>query len=980
MNEIHHVFDEQLTTEQRDAATDDAAEILTLACAGSGKSRTLGYRIAWLLSNGVQASEIVAFTFTDKAAESIKLQVKRALEAVGIDPIVIGRMYIGTIHSYCYDLLSRMDAKYRQFDVLDDNRFVLYLTSRYPELNLNTLRQFHNARYFQTTKEVSNAWKTANDELLDLDDIEAAEPNIGGVLRLLHELLERDEFIDFSLMIRLVVDALEQGDPDALQATQGLRHLLVDEYQDVNHAQERLIQVLHDGSESLFVVGDDDQSIYAWRGADVNNILTFQDRYPGARRHTLPENFRSSPAIVHSSEQLVAQVLGPLRIEKNAHSEQPPGSRDYRIHLFEDRPEEANWVVGRLESLLETAYVEDWRSGDPHTRGLTPADFAILMRSTRGQEQTGDPHHAAFTQLLDDREIPYTLEAGGGVFSRPQTDVLRRTFELLRNGNPSRDDVEQHYADYVLPVFPNSDVESLFATLADWGRRIHAPVGGVRQRLYPQQLVHSLLDAFSIADSGLHETEWQDIGVFSRIMQDVESVYLSIDSSERFREILNFLGNVADSGYDASVVDVLQRPDAVTVSTVHKMKGLEFPVVFLVDAEQGRFPLRKRNYDGWLPVALLQAAIERGRYQSTIEEEVRLFYTALTRAERYLYVTGSRNLPGGRNVRRLSNFALRLEHDEITNEPDGLPEGLQPHGRVRRVEEEDIVPTSYSDIRYYLRCPQDYRLRKIFGFSPPITEMFGFGQTIHATVGKLHAQYPGAAPSTAEAQHVSDDMFHMKHVAPSGDPLGRPGPYERAKNRAREIVSQYADAYADDFMHQRVVEQRFEIPVEQAVISGTIDLLLREDPTGTVLEATVIDFKTMEGGPDPEENERLEWTDLALQVQLYARAANDVLGENTRTGAVHLLRDNQRVEVPVDDGAVAAAIENVEWAVDRIIEHDFPMRPHPVKCGECDFRALCPKVPQVFTGGAEPPPLHLFTDGLEERVRAFSEFDGGDYG
>ena len=420
MNEMHQVFNERLTAEQRDAATDDAAEILTLACAGSGKSRTLGYRIAWLLVNGVQASEIVAFTFTDKAAESIKLQVKRALEAVGIDPIVIGRMYIGTIHSYCYDLLSRMDAKYRQFDVLDDNRFVLYLTSRYPQLNLSALRRARNAGYFQTTREVSNAWKTANDELLDLADIETAEPQIGRVIQGLQQLLDRDQFIDFSLMIRLVVEALERDDPDALQATQSLRHLLVDEYQDVNHAQERLIQLLHDGSESLFVVGDDDQAIYAWRGADVSNILTFQDRYPDASRHTLPENFRSSPAIVHSSEHLIAQVLGPLRIEKNARSEEPPGSRDYRIHLFEDQPEEADWVVGRLERLLETAYIEDWRSGVPHIRGLTPADFAILMRSTRGQEQTGEPHHAAFTPIVGRSGDP--VHAGswrGRIFSPP---------------------------------------------------------------------------------------------------------------------------------------------------------------------------------------------------------------------------------------------------------------------------------------------------------------------------------------------------------------------------------------------------------------------------------------------------------------------------------------------------------------------------------------------------------------------------------
>ena len=974
MNDIQRVFNEQLTPEQRDAAIDDAAEILTLACAGSGKSRTLGYRITWLLANGVQASEIVAFTFTDKAAESIKLQVKRALEAVGIDPIVIGRMYIGTIHSYCYDLLSRMDAQYGQYDVLDDNRLVLYLTSRYPQLGLGALRRFHNAGFFQTTKEVSNAWKTANDELLNLDDIETEEPNIGGVLKALEQLLRRDQFIDFSLMIRLAVEAIERGDPDALRATQDLRHLLVDEYQDVNRAQERLIQLLHEGSESLFAVGDDDQAIYAWRGADVSNILTFHERYPGASRHTLPENFRSSPAIVHSSEQLAADVLGARRIEKNARAEEPPGSRDYRVLLFDDRPHESEWVVGRVRLLLETAYLEDWRAGDPQTRGLTPADFAILMRSTRGLEQSGEPHHAAFTQLLDALDIPYTLEAGGGVFSRLQTAVLRQTFELLRDGNPSREVVTLHHNDHVLPVFPNADFDRLSAVLADWGRRIHAPQGGVRQRLYPQMLVHALLDAFRVADSDFHETEWQDMGVFSRIMQDVEAVYLSIDSAERFAGILNFLGNVADSGYDASVVDVLQRPDAVTVSTVHKMKGLEFPVVFLVDAEQGRFPLRRRKYNGWLPDTLLEDAIGRGRYQSTAEEEVRLFYTAVTRAERYLYVTGSRNLPDGRSVRRLSDFALRLQDGEISDDPEGLPENLQQQQGKRRVQEEDIVPTSYSDVRYYLRCPQDYRLRKLFGFSPPITEMFGFGQTVHATLGRLHALYPGSAPSLEEAQGVADDTFHMKHVAPSTDPEERPGPYEQAKNRAREIVAEYAASYANDFMHQRVVEQAFEIPVEHAVISGTIDLLLREDTDGNILEATVIDFKTMEGGPEPEENERLQWTDLALQVQLYAKAANEVLGENARTGAVHLLRDNQRVEVPVDDDAVSAAVQNVEWAVDRIIDHDFPMRPHPNKCGECDFRALCPKVPEEFDGGIEPPPLHLFTDGREQMALAFSEF------
>jgi len=136
-----------LTPRQRDAAMDPAKEVLCLACAGSGKSRTLAYRVARLIVEGEEPSSIVAFTFTDKAAESIKQQVSKALSATGLDPKILGAMYIGTIHSYCREVLCRMDARYRQFDVLDDNRLKLYLISRYySDLHLNQLQEFRNAK------------------------------------------------------------------------------------------------------------------------------------------------------------------------------------------------------------------------------------------------------------------------------------------------------------------------------------------------------------------------------------------------------------------------------------------------------------------------------------------------------------------------------------------------------------------------------------------------------------------------------------------------------------------------------------------------------------------------------------------------------------------------------------------------------------------------------------------------------------------
>src|SRR5690606_15727205 len=162
---------------------DPAQEVLCLACAGSGKSRTLAYRIARLLAEGEPPEGIVAFTFTEKAAESIKRRVSQALSAAGLDPTVLGAMYIGTIHSYCQHVLGKIDVTYRQYDVLDENRLKLYLISRYGRLGLQHFRNRARGKsYFDTIKQVSDAWKTANDELLDFAAVAQEDPDLGGLL------------------------------------------------------------------------------------------------------------------------------------------------------------------------------------------------------------------------------------------------------------------------------------------------------------------------------------------------------------------------------------------------------------------------------------------------------------------------------------------------------------------------------------------------------------------------------------------------------------------------------------------------------------------------------------------------------------------------------------------------------------------------------------------------------------------------------
>jgi len=969
MPNIDNILRENLTPEQYAAAVDSTNEILCLACAGSGKSRTLAYRIARLIAEGSDPKSIVAFTFTEKAAEFIKRRVAEALSIAELPATYVGAMYIGTIHSYCQYLLGQMDARYRQFEVLDENGLKLYLQSRFYPIGLNTIQANRGARYYKTIAKVAEAWNTANDELIDIADISTRDPVLGTVLNNLRANLERDQFIDFSLMIKLVVDAIYRNDRRLNTVLSNLEHLMVDEYQDINPGQEALIRGLHERSDILLVVGDDDQEIYGWRGADVNNILTFEQRHPNCTTHTLSENFRSTNAIVQSADAFITAELSASRIDKNPFSHSDGNVRDYRSLWFDTREGEGEWVARRINDLLGTKYIDS----DGTERGLTPGDFAILIRSIRRawNQNNLPPKHYEFTQALIRHGIDYTVDAEGGIFERPHAIVIRDTFELLRNPAPNRQTVQDHFNQNVLPHFPDAELNKLISIISDWNLKIHTPPGGARRKVYLQEFLHEVLNAFGLHRTNFNDIVLRDLGVFSNIILDVEKVYVSIDSAGRYKNILNFLQNVAETGYDVSTLDLIVKPDAVTVSTVHKMKGLEFPVVFIVDVVNGRFPKNRSNYNGWLPVEVMQNAIDRGAYGTSRIDEARLFYTAMTRGERFLYVTGSSEQPDTQRPKQPSVFKQRLQHQELTDSTDGLPENHETTSQKRRFDETD-VPTSYTQIKDYLNCPQKYKYRQHYGFSPPVPELFGFGLTTHTAIGRLHQGFPNAAPSGEQAEEVARETFHLKHIFESKNPESNPGPYERAKDKTVEIVRQYAENFTEDFTQVREVEARFEIKAENALISGTIDLLLNEDDKGNILDAKVIDFKSIKS---PDDDGELDWIDLSLQVQLYAHAAKEILGENAKTGAVHLLRDNKRIEIPITKEAVDAAIENIEWAVEKILDDDFPMRPSKDKCESCDFKLLCSQNSQNFKSNFIPPAIHIPTKKGTSVVKAFSDFD-----
>lgn len=944
--EIQNLLKSSLTIDQYNAVVDESKNILCLACAGSGKSRTLAYKISYLIARGENPESIVAFTFTEKAAESIKRRVAEALRKLNLPENYIGAMFIGTLDSFCQKLLGSINASYRQYDVLDQNGLVLFLMSRARELGIT-----QGKGYFARIKEIANAWQTANNENIKLNEIQKYDTLLHSQLKMLANTLLSDGYMDFSYAVKLAVDELSNFSKKEGTCIEKYKYLFVDEYQDINPIQEEFIKTFSNFLDMLFVVGDDDQSIYGWRGANVQNILTFKDRYCNVSIHQLLINFRSTKAIVETANSFIESTLNYERLPKEIRSNNDGNIQDLRKLWFETREEEANWIAERIKSLIGTTYVEYNSDGSEKLRrGLTYNDFAILLRSIHNSN--GDNRDVQFVNALKERGIPYKTTGEGGIFDRQYAQVILEIMELLRSETNNRAGAETLFDSKVVLVFPCANKTKYFAVLQHWYNQIYAPTEGARRKVYPQQFLHDICDALMLRDMQ-DETALRDLGLFSRIILDVEQTYVSIDSPWRYREMLNYFQNVAQNSYELESIDYLTKDNAVNVSTIHKVKGLEFPVVFVADLVSQRFPGKSDHYRGVLPEVLMQSAMERGAYGNRVEDEARLFYTAVTRAERVLYLSGSSKQPDLIRIKQRSQFIINLTHESMRDDfqLDDLTDKIEEKSRF----DESNFPTDYSSVKNYLICPYSYKLSTIYGYNAAVPELFGFGKTSHTTLERLHQIFKDSAPSAEDVDRIVEETFMLKHVFPSTDPINRPGSFERAKELLKRILKDYSAHYTMDFGRLKQDEARFEISLDDALVTGAIDLLLQEDPARGVTTADVIDFKTME---TPNNYTEYDWRDMSIQVQLYSKAAKEIMGEDVETGYIHTLKDNKRTAIPVDDESVNNAIKTIEWAIKGILASDFPQRACEESCSKCDFKSLCAKRRETFKIMERPPKIN----------------------
>ncbi len=631
-----------LNDKQREAASYDKGPILVIAGAGTGKTRVLTHRTAYLIESGkAMPWEILAITFTNKAADEMKERIGQLID------YSIDKMWIGTFHSICVRILRRFIDRIgydKNFVIYDTDDQKIVIRDCIKELNLDT--KTYNLSSIKSLISNEKNRRNTPDEYINDNYINFINRNKGEVYALYEKKLKASNALDFDDLIVKTLELLEKNE-DILELYQErFKYILVDEYQDTNNVQYNLIRILgkkKNGESNVFVVGDEDQSIYGWRGADISNILNFENDFKGAEIVKLEKNYRSTDVILNAANGVIKNNC--QRKGKNLYTEFKDGNL---IRILETDNE-------RDEAFTTAALIRKDHTG----KNIDYSDIAILYR-TNAQSR-------ALEEGLIREGIPYKIVGGVKFYDRKEIKDIMAYLRLVLNQkddvsfdriiNVPRRKLGQKAIDAISNYAEFNGV-SKFEACFDFDTMELMPsakksIGSfveILEILMIKKDVMSLSEFITdvIENTGLKDMFLQDDTVEGRSRVENIDEFLSAakDFEERYIDntVEDFLAHIS---LLADIDKTDSAKDVVTMMTVHSAKGLEFDTVFIAGLEDGMFP------------------IIRDEDEDDVEEERRLFYVAITRAKRMLYITHAKDRMrfGSHEMRMKSRFL-----DEIPGE------------------------------------------------------------------------------------------------------------------------------------------------------------------------------------------------------------------------------------------------------------------------------------------------------------------------
>lgn len=925
----------QYTEKQTMAMQPENGFLRITACAGSGKTEVISNKVAnYIISKKAEPKNIVAFTFTIKAAEEMKSRIRKILQEKCPERSDIGDMYIGTIDSFCFQTLQDLDPKYKSYDVLDSAKRVAFVSKQinfYHNLKLNRFQERGTKgklTYYHTLNRFLGTVDLVMMERIPIENIKDKE-FVDSYTRYC-ELLEKEKYFDFPSMTRLLLEKIETDEDFRIKFQNKFKYLIVDEYQDVNNLQEMLVEVIARNAEAVCVVGDDDQCIYSWRGSKVGNIINFDKKYSNLSKENfnkpvseipLDINFRSTEGIVHTASEFIKNNKKRLLKEMKAYD---GSKRRYEVGdiiwtQLEKQADEFEYIYNKINALNGIDFLD--KRGNPYALSL--GDFAVLVR-------TNDTA-AKIVDFLEEKGVPCIAYSGGTIFERPEVlfamDCIAYLFDCTgyNFSEPTEKSILYDYTNIFKKIeYPNADQELFHDKIS----KIKSEIDEIKNKEKPylselglQGIYLKVLNAFGADIFNFSEHFHYNFAVLSQAISDYESVWIRLKTDE-ISGFFAFCKAYGESNYvDTKNADPT-RINAVKVMTIHKSKGLEFPVVFIPEMVKKR----KKNPT---PYFIENTLYDKEAYNDNEEENRRILYTALTRSQKYLFITAHEINPDRQNPYKPSPFIEEMGKKYISNDMslERTSSKLPTKGL-----EDSIISTSFSELTTYDRCPKDYLLRHVYGYNAGVPPAFGYGTNIHNILNYVHNVYltNGKILSESEIDEITGKMFNLRYATEKMQ--------ENMKKGALKVIKNYVDLQSEEFRKILETEKHFEFALGIALITGQIDLIKKLDENGNVSEVEIIDFKT-------ESNSKNEVyiLDYHKQLRLYAIACLNSLGLSPEKAYIHhldVLGTNKREEVDISSENLEKTKSEIVTSIDEIFNKNFIPKPCE-NCELCDYNHIC---------------------------------------
>ena len=961
---------EGLNREQLEAIKHRNGPLLIIAGAGTGKTTVITRRIAWLLSEGLcKTDEILALTFTDKAA-------RQMLERVDLlVPYGYTDIWVSTFHAFGdrllrenaliagvspdYKVLTRPEAAvffrehlfefnlpyYRPLS--DPTRFIEALISLFSRAKDEDISP---EEYFKFAQGLMLKAK-ASPEDLALEEEAKQHLELADAYAKYQELLAKEGLVDFGNQFYLALKLLREHPLVLKKYQKQFKYILVDEFQDTNFAQFQIIKLLAGDVKNINVVADDDQCIYRWRGAAYSNVLNFIETFPEAKKVSLIQNYRSTQLILDSAYQLI-QNNNPERFEVKAKIDKKlvanTDSKGILEHnFFDTNSAEADWVAQEIGKKVKSGQFKY-------------KDFAILVRSNSDAR--------AYLQSLNMQDVPWQFSGNQGLYSREEVKLC---ISFLRTVSNQSDSLNLYYlascevyklnlADLTLCMHyakrRNKSLYSVFkdleniAELSEVSQESRENIKNILDdlekflKISRAETTGKLLYSF-LTETGYlkkltkeqnleNETKIQNLAKFFNIVRDFELV----SKEDRVIYFTNYLNLLIDAGDDPPTVEADLETDAVNVLTIHKAKGLEFRVVFLVSLVAGRFPVSKRRAPIELPDALIKEILPQGDFH--IQEERRLFYVGMTRAKEALYLTSAQDY-GGARTRRISQFVIEALGKEISEKEKVKQDALEAikrfapaktahAGKKELISEGQIVKLSYYQIDDYLTCPLKYKYVNILRV--PIMEHHTviYGRAMHEAVCNFFQfRIAGKELELNELLDIFSESF---------DPQGfLDKKHQEDRFRiGREALIRFYNQEKSKPSNPAYIEKDFSFMLENNKINGRFDRI-DEEPEGAV----IIDFKTSEIIRQDDADKRAK---ESMQLVLYALAYRYKSGKLPNRVELHFLESGLVGSSVVKEKDLEKIISKIEEVSAGIRKENFSATPTYMACRYCAYNQVCPFV------------------------------------